>query len=169
MITGCLIHQTSQGLSYAANPIRTQIWYISNLFAESTNHVHPALCITGNAGPLEATIRNIQRELQKKDVEGKEAQRLWISLQTELVAKQNANVQLTESHARLTSNFSILCQKKVGLQHELEREQKEVSTQKMNFSHFMKMLGDFLFLCFGDQSATMHSTSYVCRHAEELA
>lgn len=77
------------------------------------------------AGPLEATIRNLQRELQKKEAEGKELQRHWIVLQTELVARQNENGRLTESQARLTSNFSILYQKKVALEHELAREQAQ--------------------------------------------
>ena len=78
------------------------------------------------AGPLEATINNLTRELQQKDVEGKELQRHWINLQTELVAKQNDNNALTESHAQLTSNYSILYQKKAGLERELEREQAQV-------------------------------------------
>lgn len=78
------------------------------------------------AGPLEATIRNVQRELQTKEVEGKELQRHWIVLQTELVARQNENGKLTESQARLASSFSILYQKKVALEHELGREQAQV-------------------------------------------
>lgn len=77
-------------------------------------------------GPLEATINNLSRELVKKDVEGKDLQRHWINLQTELVAKQNANSELSESHARLTSNFSILYQKKVSLEQELDQEHKQV-------------------------------------------
>lgn len=64
--------------------------------------------------------------MAKKDVEGKDLQRHWINLQTELVAKHNDNSELSESHARLTSNFSILYQKKVGLEQTLEQEQKQV-------------------------------------------
>jgi chromosome segregation ATPase len=80
------------------------------------------------AGPLEATISNLARELLQKDAEGKDLQRHWINLQTELVAKQNENSQLSESQARLTSNFSILYQKKVGLERELDQEQNQVGT-----------------------------------------
>lgn len=83
------------------------------------------LCIRF-AGPLEATINNLNRELQRKDVESKDLQRHWINLQTELVAKQNENSALTEQQARLSSQFSILFQKKAGLQKSLETEQQEV-------------------------------------------
>lgn len=79
------------------------------------------------AGPLEATINNLNRELQRKDVESKDLQRHWINLQTELVAKQNENSSLTEQQARLSSQFSILFQKKAGLQKSLESEQQEVN------------------------------------------
>ena len=97
------------------------------------------------AGPLEATINNLNRELAKKDVEGKDLQRHWINLQTELVAKQNDNSELSESHARLTSNFSILNQKKVGLEQALEQEEKQVLLI-MLFSALSALLHCNLFL-----------------------
>jgi hypothetical protein len=53
-------------------------------------------------------------------------------LQTELIAKQNENSALTEQQARLSSQFSILFQKKDSLQKSLENEQIEV-----NFWHLV--------------------------------
>jgi hypothetical protein len=75
---------------------------------------------------LEATINNLNRELQRKEVEGKDVQRHWINLQTELVAKQNENSALSEEHARISSHYSILFQKKVGLEKSLAQERNEV-------------------------------------------
>ena len=79
-----------------------------------------------NLGPLEATIANLSHEITRKGVESKDLQRLWINLQTELVTKQISNGTLSEAHARLTSDYSILFQKKVRLELELGRETKEV-------------------------------------------
>lgn len=39
-------------------------------------------------GPLEAVIRNLQREIDTKGVESQELQRRWIVYQTELVQLQ---------------------------------------------------------------------------------
>lgn len=84
----------------------------------------------GYAGPLEATINNLLRELQRKDVESKDLQRHWINLQTELVARQKENSEQSEQHARLSSHFSILFQKKAALQKSLDCELKEVKTSQ---------------------------------------
>lgn len=75
---------------------------------------------------MEAIINNLVRELQRKDVESKDLQRHWINLQTELVARQKENSELSEHHARLSSHFSVLFQKKAALQKSLDCETKEV-------------------------------------------
>jgi coiled-coil domain-containing protein 40 len=77
-------------------------------------------------GPLEATINSLNREIQRKEVEGKELQRHWIDVQTALVAKQDENEQMTQKHDRLTSNCSILVQKRKRLETSLQQEEKEV-------------------------------------------
>lgn len=77
-------------------------------------------------GPLEATVSNLNREIQRKGVEGNDLQRHWMTLQTELVGKQIDNAQLSESQARLAADFSILFQRKVRLEQDLEREGKQV-------------------------------------------
>jgi hypothetical protein len=41
-----------------------------------------------NAGPLEATIHNLGKEIEHKTKDGQELQRRWIGKQTELVALQ---------------------------------------------------------------------------------
>lgn len=63
-------------------------------------------------GPLEATIKNLQREIDTKGQESKELQRRWINYQQELVALQNENGGLTETLARLRAEHTVLFQKK---------------------------------------------------------
>eukprot|EP00892_Ulva_mutabilis_P005312 jgi/Ulvmu1/3152/UM015_0192.1 len=91
-----------------------------------------------DTGPLEATINNLVRELQRKEVESKDLQRHWINLQTELVARQNENSELSEQHARLSSHFSILFQKKAALQKSLDCEMKEISSLEKQMNHANK-------------------------------
>jgi coiled-coil domain-containing protein 40 len=79
-------------------------------------------------GPLEATISSLNREIQRKEVEGKQLQRHWIDVQTALVARQDDNEQMSQAHDRLTSNCTILTQKRKKLEAALQQDEKEVST-----------------------------------------
>lgn len=63
-------------------------------------------------GPLEATIKNLGREIDTKGSESKELQRRWIGCQQELVGLQNENGGLTETLARLRAEHTVLFQKK---------------------------------------------------------
>ncbi len=63
-------------------------------------------------GPLEATIKNLQREIDTKAAESKELQRRWIGYQQELVGLQNEKGGLTETMARLRAEHTVLFQKK---------------------------------------------------------
>lgn len=78
-----------------------------------------------STGPLEAVIRNLQREIDLKGVESKELQRRWIGYQTELVALTNENAQLSENVARMKAEHTVLFQKKRRLESQLESQQKE--------------------------------------------
>jgi len=96
------------------------------VLCESSTCGHQTSLRHQSVGPLEATINNLVRELQRKEVESKDLQRHWINLQTELVARQNENSELSEKHARLSSHFSVLFQKKAALQKSLDCEVQEV-------------------------------------------
>lgn len=78
-----------------------------------------------DTGPLEATIRNLQKEIDTKGGESKELQRRWIAFQTELVALQNENGQLTETLARMRAENTVLFQKKRRLEGLLTQHEKE--------------------------------------------
>ncbi|GIL43650.1 hypothetical protein Vafri_1318 [Volvox africanus] len=77
-------------------------------------------------GPLEATIKNLQREIDTKGQESKELQRRWINYQQELVGLQNENGGLTETLARLRAEHTVLFQKKRRLEQQLEGQEKAI-------------------------------------------
>ncbi|GLC36058.1 hypothetical protein PLESTB_000533200 [Pleodorina starrii] len=77
-------------------------------------------------GPLEATIKNLQREIDTKAQESKELQRRWINYQQELVGLQNENGGLTETLARLRAEHTVLFQKKRRLEQQLEGQDKAI-------------------------------------------
>ena len=65
-----------------------------------------------STGPLEATINNLQREIQRKGVEAQELQRRWIGFQIELVELQNKNNKLSESLATFNCKHTVVFQKR---------------------------------------------------------
>lgn len=71
-----------------------------------------------STGPLEATISNLEREIQQKGVEAQELQRRWVSFQMELVTLQNENNKLSESMATLNCKNAIVFQKKRRLEQQ---------------------------------------------------
>jgi len=77
-------------------------------------------------GPLEATIKNLQREIDNKNAESEAMQRRWIAGQTELVGLQNENGGLTQTLGRMRSEHTVLVQKRRRLELSLESHQKEI-------------------------------------------
>jgi len=77
-------------------------------------------------GPLEAVIKNLQREIDTKGQESQDLQRRWIGYQTELVTLQNENATLAETVTRMRAEHTILFQKKRRLESSLESHQKDV-------------------------------------------
>ncbi|KAG2494199.1 hypothetical protein HYH03_007557 [Edaphochlamys debaryana] len=77
-------------------------------------------------GPLEATIKNLSREIDTKGQESKELQRRWINCQQELVGLQNENGALTETLARLKAEHTVLFQKKRRLEQQLEGQERAI-------------------------------------------
>ena len=64
-----------------------------------------------DAGPLEATIVHLKRELGVKAAENAELQRNWIKAQTELVNVSNGNQAVSEQLHDKRAKASILMQK----------------------------------------------------------
>lgn len=67
------------------------------------------------AGPLEATIANLQRELAAREASSRELQRRWISVQGVLVGLQAENAELTEAVAAMRAQQAVMQQKRARL------------------------------------------------------
>ena len=67
------------------------------------------------AGPLEATIANLQREIAAKTGAGRELQRRWIGVQGQLVALQAENAELAESVGAMRAQQAVMQQKRARL------------------------------------------------------
>ncbi|KAL3911028.1 MAG: hypothetical protein SGPRY_008848, partial [Prymnesium sp.] len=80
-----------------------------------------------DAGPLEATIVHLKREVGEKMSENSELQRSWIKAQTELVAIANANQSVSEALHDKRAKASILMSKQRRLVSQTELHNKEVS------------------------------------------
>jgi len=79
-----------------------------------------------DAGPLEATIVHLKRELSGKHAENAELQRVWIKAQTELVNVENSNQTVGEQLHDKRAKASILMQKQMRLEAQFEAQGKEV-------------------------------------------
>lgn len=80
----------------------------------------PALEVNSNAdaGPLEATISNLKRELGQKRAEVEQQQALWLSQQTDLHDLCSGNAEASEKLALLQSS-------RAELEHSLARLERQ--------------------------------------------
>lgn len=78
------------------------------------------------AGPLEATIRELRAELDRKAAESAEMQRQWISGQTELVARENDNASKGDTLLELRARLTILNQKRLRIESQFDVQNREV-------------------------------------------
>jgi len=90
-----------------------------------------------DTGPLEATIKNLKREINQKTVEGKHLQKRWITVQTQLVALQMENNTAKERVQRLHSEQTVLTQKRNRLVQQHDHHGKEIKRldQQVNHMH----------------------------------
>ena len=79
-----------------------------------------------DAGPLEATIVNMKREIHAKSQECTELQRLWIKQQTDLVAVQNSNQAISEAQQDKRAKLAILQQRRLRTAAQFETHTKEL-------------------------------------------
>jgi len=78
-----------------------------------------------DAGPLEATIVHLKRELLTKQTENAEMQRVWIKAQTELVNLANSNQNVGEQLHDTRAKVSILKQKQKRLESQFAKDGNE--------------------------------------------
>lgn len=79
-----------------------------------------------DAGPLEATIVHLKREINTKMGETAELQRTWIKMQTELVTVQNTNQSVAERLHDYRAKLSILGQKHARIEAQFEKQSREL-------------------------------------------
>merc|ERR1711865_212413 len=79
-----------------------------------------------NTGPLEATIKNLKKEISTAQEENTELQRDWLANQTELVNSTDETEQISEKNQELKSRLSILQQKRLRLLQNIEQITNEV-------------------------------------------
>ena len=78
-----------------------------------------------NLGPMEATMKNMNKEVEQKEKENKELQRRWVNWQTELVTAVNENNELTEKTQRLKQEKTLLSARRNRLDQNLHRQKDE--------------------------------------------
>mmetsp|Transcript_35276 Transcript_35276/g.80594 ORF Transcript_35276/g.80594 Transcript_35276/m.80594 type:complete len:891 (-) Transcript_35276:276-2948(-) len=77
-------------------------------------------------GPLEATIRNLGREIDALKRECGELQRLWMTSQTDLVQLQNEAVNVSEKVSEMNSSQAVLNQKRLRLEGTVRQQESEI-------------------------------------------
>eukprot|EP00967_Tisochrysis_lutea_P140235 scaffold256018_cov31-Tisochrysis_lutea.AAC.1 len=90
-----------------------------------------------DAGPLEATIVNLKKEINARSKACSDLQRDWINMQTELVTIENSNTGVADQTHELRGKLAILSQKRVRINADLEREKKAIvdSSRTSNALH----------------------------------
>ena len=78
-----------------------------------------------DAGPLEATIVHLKKEIANKMGENAELQRAWIKQQTELVTVQNVNQGHADRIHEYRAKLSILAQKQTRIEAQFEKQNKD--------------------------------------------
>lgn len=87
------------------------------------------------AGPLEAVVNNLTREIQGKGEEGRELQRRWVGWQTELVELQAENNRLAQDLQRLKATHTITHHKRTRLRQQYAPLPFSAAVQQCNMSH----------------------------------
>ncbi len=119
-----------------------------------------------DAGPLEATIVHLKKEIRQKTIECSELQRAWITQQTDLVTVQNTNQSIGEKCHEHRAKLSILAQKqtRVGAQFErAEKELKELERGTVGMHHDLFKINGLLAEHAGRQQA-LADDNFIMEH-----
>ncbi|KAK9915017.1 hypothetical protein WJX75_003675 [Coccomyxa subellipsoidea] len=80
-----------------------------------------------DAGPLEATIANLSREIAQRTEEGHALQLQWVTLQRELLALAASNGAASEQLAKDTSTYAVMQHRLSRLEHQNQVEAKSLA------------------------------------------
>ncbi|KAA6423115.1 MAG: hypothetical protein FRX49_07102 [Trebouxia sp. A1-2] len=99
------------------------------------NRKYEKLKADPEAGPLEAVVNNLTREIQGKGEEGRELQRRWVGWQTELVGLQAENNRLAQDLQRLKAHHTITHHKRTRLRQQHDMVLREVKDLEKGIAH----------------------------------
>eukprot|EP00762_Andalucia_godoyi_P001717 ANDGO_07121.mRNA.1 Coiled-coil domain-containing protein 40 homolog len=90
-----------------------------------------------DTGPLEATIKNMGRQIEGLEREIDDAQRLWLRAQTDLVQLLNRLSEMSEAVQTLRAEQNVLLHKRTRLEneHESHKENVKVLAKDMDRMH----------------------------------
>jgi len=88
-----------------------------------------------NHGPLEATIKNMDKQLTQTKSENQEIQRDWLKAQTELVSVTGELNSLTDMIRNNTSKLTVLEQKRLRVNDKIATAQREVHDLERGLKH----------------------------------
>jgi len=94
-----------------------------------------------NLGPLENTIKNLNKETERTLEECKELERDWLMKQTELVAATTEGDTISEVNNELQARITILTQQQLRLTNNLKNLQLEVKTAQLNNINLTRDVG----------------------------
>lgn len=104
--------------------------------------------IDENSGPMEAKKNNILKQTKELEDEIVQVQKQWISNQTDLIERQNTHMKLSEDCEELRTQKSILEQKKLRLNNQVQGHEKEIrqlEVAKKNLDFEMNKLNDLFY------------------------
>ena len=85
-----------------------------------------------NLGPMENTIRNLNKQIEKMNEECRVLEHDWLKKQTELVSVASEGEKISESNAELQARITILTQQQLRLTKDLKTVQNEVKAGQLS-------------------------------------
>jgi chromosome segregation ATPase len=79
-----------------------------------------------NSGPLEIQIENLKKQIKEVEEQTTQVQKEWIQNQIELIKRQEDKTQVEKENDDLITRKSILDQKKLRINNEVESHQKRI-------------------------------------------
>ena len=81
-----------------------------------------------NLGPLEYTIKNLEKEIDSLTTDCKDCERDWLKRQTEMVSVTSESDEIAEKNFELQARVTILTQQQLRVMKELRNLKSEVKT-----------------------------------------
>ena len=116
-----------------------------------------------NLGPLENTVKNLEKELEAVGNECKELEREWLKKQTEMVSVTAEAEEISEENHELQARVTILTQQQIRLTKDLRMLKGEVKAANHSNVDLQKDIAKLNVLISQnqDQEGALQNTNYV--------